>query len=55
MKILVAALHAWGDQFSGCVSASILAHAGRDGITLKSFGKGPDLYPRKRVPILFND
>ena len=43
MKILVAASHALGDQFSGCVRASIRAHAGRDGMTLKSFGKGPDL------------
>ena len=43
MKVLVAARHAWGDQFSGVVSANIRAQAGRDGMTLKSFGSGPDL------------
>ena len=44
IKIRVAARVAWGDQFSGCVSASIRAHAGSDGIILKALGRGPDLY-----------
>lgn len=52
MKILVAARHACGDQFSGWVRARIRAHWGRDGITLKAFGRGPDLYPRRRKPTL---
>lgn len=55
MKVLVAARQAWGDQFSGCVNANILAQAGRDGMTLKSFGSGPDLYVRSSRPILHHD
>jgi len=47
MKILVAARQACGDQFSGRVRASMRAHIGRDGITLKGLGKIPDLYVRK--------
>jgi len=52
MKIFVAARHAWGDQFSGLVSANIRAHAGSEGITLKSLGKGPDLYLCRNSPSL---
>jgi len=52
MKILVAARHAWGDQLSGLVSANIRAQAGSEGMTLKSFGKGPDLYFCRNNPNL---
>lgn len=52
MKILVAARHAWGVQFSGLVRASIRAQAGRVGITLNSFGRGPDLYLCRNCPSL---
>lgn len=47
MNILVAARQACGDQFSGWVRASIRAHIGREGITLKGLGREPDLYVRK--------
>lgn len=52
INVLVAARHACGDQFSGCVRANMRAQAGREGITLKSFGSGPDLYVRNSRPTL---
>ena len=47
MNILVAERQACGDQFSGRVRASMRAHIGREGITLKGLGREPDLYVRK--------
>jgi len=44
MNILVAERQACGDHDSGWVRASIRAQAGREGMTLKIFGSGPDLY-----------
>jgi hypothetical protein len=44
MKIRVAARDACGDQDSGRVRARMRAQAGREGIILKSLGRGPDLY-----------
>lgn len=52
INILVAARQACGDQFSGRVSASIRAHAGKEGITLNTFGRGPDLYLWRKRPSL---
>jgi hypothetical protein len=52
INILVAARQACGDQFSGLVSANIRAHAGNEGMTLKSLGSGPDLYLCKNSPSL---
>ena len=53
MKILVAARHECGLQFSGLVRARMRAHAGSVGMTLKSFGRGPDLYFCKNWPSLW--
>ena len=44
MKMRVAARDACGDHDSGRVRAKIRAQAGKEGIILKSFGRGPDLY-----------
>lgn len=54
INIRVAAKQACGDQFSGWVRASIRAHAGREGMTLKIFGTGPDLYFWRKVPTLLS-
>ena len=40
----VAARHACGDQFSGFVSERMRAQAGREGMILKAFGRGPERY-----------
>jgi hypothetical protein len=52
MNNRVAARQPCGDHFSGWVRASMRDHAGREGMTLKTFGSGPERYFWRRNPTL---